>query len=108
MRHLLRMVNDQGRITLPFRSYRFRSQQIGGLGGMDQFNVFVPPELQRAHDRRDLGVSECADRAARNVFAQIGQGFKVFLRPRLSTMRRSVWTSQELPSRQGLHFPQDS
>ena len=97
-----------GSCRYPLAAYGLRTEQIRGFRLMDQRDVFGPPIFQRAHDRRDFGVSEGAHRATGDVLTQVRQGFKVLRPASLGTMRRMVCTSQALPSRQGLHLPQDS
>src|SRR6185503_18048171 len=65
------------RRLLSLRSSRLRTKQTAGLGLVDQRNVLRPPMFQRAHDRRDLGISEGTYRTAGDVFTQIRQRFQI-------------------------------
>ncbi len=76
---------------------------------VDHVLELVPEVLQEALHRPRRGIPEAADRMALDAVGHVEQQPEVLApRPAPARMRLSMRFSQPVPSRQGVHWPQDS
>ena len=74
----------------------------------DMVKVFVTEQFDATADAHGRGIAERTEKLAQHIVADVGQQLDVALFAVPCSRRSRSWTSQYVPSRQGVHLPHDS